>query len=196
MPEILDPESSNPLHVVGEDEILDLVDEHDQVIGVTNQQNVYDGFRHKLMGYFVRKAGLLLINDGGDLWIPRRQPWKLLAPDGYDFSADEHVHAGEKRSHAAARGALEELSLPVDSSDLVLVTTLSPSETGTVYFSKIYAYHHNEAPVNYSRQDYIGGEWIGRSALLAILSQQGVKQKATLAASILALPDQPQRIFS
>lgn len=196
MPEILDPNDPHPQRVVGEDEILDLVDIHDRVVGVTNQKHVYDGFRHLLNGFFVRKAGLLLINDEGELWIPKRQPWKLLAPNGYDFSADEHVHAGESRRAAAKRGAEEELAMRIKKSELAPVTSLGPSETGTVYHTKVFAYLCNESPEQFSTADYTGGEWFARHVILDVLACEGVPQKATLAASIRALPKKPQKLFS
>jgi isopentenyldiphosphate isomerase len=51
------------------DETLDLVDENDNVIGTIARSETSAG----QLGGYIRASELLIINDKGQLWIPRRR---------------------------------------------------------------------------------------------------------------------------
>jgi isopentenyldiphosphate isomerase len=76
---------------IDDSELLDLVDKDDKVIDTILRGDTV-GSKHK--GY-LRAAELLIINDKGQLWIPRRQLHKKLAPGGLDYSAAGHVASGD-----------------------------------------------------------------------------------------------------
>ena len=67
-------------------ELLDIVSEEDVVIGEMERADVY---AQGLSSFRVINA--FIINDAGQLWIPRRHPSKRLCPLHLDASVGGHV---------------------------------------------------------------------------------------------------------
>jgi isopentenyl-diphosphate delta-isomerase len=67
-----------------EEEVLDLVNENDEVVGTITHDKVFD-FKN-VAPYYLRAVNAFIINSDGKLWIPRRTAHKKIAPDGLDFS--------------------------------------------------------------------------------------------------------------
>ncbi|MFM9447714.1 NUDIX domain-containing protein [Streptomyces acidiscabies] len=87
------------------DEILDIVDEQDNVIGQLPRGEVYaDGLRHRCVFIQARDAE-------GRLFVHRRTPTKLVFPSLYDMFVGGVVGAGEAYDAAALREAEEELGV-------------------------------------------------------------------------------------
>ena len=87
------------------DEILDIVDVHDQVIQSMPRALVYQ----KNLCSQMRSIWLIIKNEQGQLWIPRRS-WTLKQLPGYlDGSVVGHVRAGETYEQALIRESLEEI---------------------------------------------------------------------------------------
>ncbi|MFI2643542.1 NUDIX hydrolase [Streptomyces sp. NPDC018610] len=87
------------------DEILDIVDENDQVIGQAPRGEVYSrGMRHRCVFIEARDAG-------GRLFVHRRTATKLAFPSLYDMFVGGVVGAGESYDDAALREAEEELGV-------------------------------------------------------------------------------------
>ncbi|QKW05667.1 NUDIX domain-containing protein [Streptomyces sp. NA04227] len=87
------------------DEILDIVDAHDHVIGQAPRGEVYArGLRHRCV--FV-----LATDPDGHLFVHRRTPTKLAFPSCYDMFVGGVVGAGESYDDAALREAEEELGV-------------------------------------------------------------------------------------
>lgn len=145
-----------------EPEILDLVDEHDSVIGEIDRSETYrlaEG-----IGY-VRASEAFIINDKNQLWIPVRTLAKKISPGGFDFSAAEHIGKGESYTAAMVRGFQEELNLTVKPDDLEFPGIIPPDETsGIYYFRAIFLYRSNQAP-QYNRSDYMSAEWMTLAGL-------------------------------
>ena len=137
-------------------EVLDLVNEQDEVIGTVVREEILD-LERTGKGY-VRAVGVFLVNNAGKLWIPRRQPYKKIAPGGLDFSAAEHVISGESYEDAAIRGIQEELHLRASHAQLQLVGTIKPF-TGMPYFHPMYTYPYNDVP-DFNANDFSGYEWL------------------------------------
>lgn len=87
------------------DEILDIVDENDQVIGRSPRGEAYArGLRHR--------AVFVQARDGeGRVFVHRRTPTKLVFPSLYDMFVGGVVGAGESYDDAALREAEEELGV-------------------------------------------------------------------------------------
>lgn len=87
------------------EEILDVVDENDVVIGQAPRGEVYArGLIHRCV--FVR------VRDGeGRVFVHRRTPTKLVFPSRYDMFVGGVVGAGESYDDAALREAEEELGV-------------------------------------------------------------------------------------
>ncbi|OKJ16464.1 NUDIX hydrolase [Streptomyces sp. CB00316] len=87
------------------DEILDIVDENDEVIGQAPRgEATARGLRHRCVFIEARDAQ-------GRLFVHRRTATKLLFPSHYDMFVGGVVGAGESYDEAALREAEEELGV-------------------------------------------------------------------------------------
>ncbi|MEU4680889.1 NUDIX domain-containing protein [Micromonospora sp. NPDC023737] len=96
-------EDQSPLSA---DELLDIVDEQDRVVGQARRGEVYAaGLRH-------RCAFVLARDDEDRIFVHRRTARKLVFPSLYDMFVGGVVGAGESYDAAALREAEEELGVP------------------------------------------------------------------------------------
>ncbi|MEU4080775.1 NUDIX hydrolase [Streptomyces venezuelae] len=87
------------------EEILDVVDEQDRVVGQAPRGEVYArGLIHRCVFVRVRDAE-------GRFFVHRRTPTKLVFPSMYDMFVGGVVGAGESYDEAALREAEEELGV-------------------------------------------------------------------------------------
>ncbi|MEW2630402.1 NUDIX domain-containing protein [Streptomyces sp. NPDC048389] len=87
------------------EEILDVVDEHDRVVGRAARGDAYArGLRHRCAFVLVRDAA-------GQIFVHRRTATKLVFPSMYDMFVGGVVGAGESYDEAALREAEEELGV-------------------------------------------------------------------------------------
>ncbi|MFF9279973.1 NUDIX hydrolase [Streptomyces griseosporeus] len=87
------------------DEILDIVDDQDRVVGQSPRGEAYArGLRHRCVFILARDAE-------GRIFVHRRTPTKLVFPSLYDMFVGGVVGAGESYDDAALREAEEELGV-------------------------------------------------------------------------------------
>lgn len=87
------------------DELLDVVDAQDRVIGTARRGEVYrQGLTHRCVFILVR-------DPQGRIFTHRRTDSKLFAPGAYDCFVGGVVGAGETYASAAVREAEEELGV-------------------------------------------------------------------------------------
>ncbi|MFT2017210.1 NUDIX hydrolase [Streptomyces sp. 796.1] len=87
------------------DEVLDVVDEQDRVVGQAPRGEVYArGLRHRCVFILVKDAA-------GRVFVHRRTAQKLVFPGLYDMFVGGVVGAGESYATAALREAEEELGV-------------------------------------------------------------------------------------
>lgn len=123
------------------DEILDIVDENDQVIGQAPRGEVYArGMRHRAVFVLARDAE-------GRLFVHRRTATKLIFPSLYDMFVGGVVGAGESYDHAALREAEEELGVSGLPQPVPLLKFLYDDGTGRSWWSAVYEVRC-ELPVN------------------------------------------------
>ncbi|WP_338485703.1 NUDIX domain-containing protein [Streptomyces sp. SCSIO 75703] len=114
------------------DEILDIVDEDDRVVGRARRGDVYArGLRHRAV--FVRAR-----DPEGRLFVHRRTPVKLVYPSFYDMFVGGVVGAGESYDEAALREAREELGVPGLPRPRHLFTFLYDNGAGHTWWSAVY----------------------------------------------------------
>lgn len=163
------------MHVAADNnDVLDLVDEQDQVIGTINQADAF-GLIETKAGY-IRGIGAFVQNDEGQLWIPARQDNKRIVPGGLDFSVAEHVQSGESYLHATLRGFKEELYLDLSEGDLEHVATIPPIPEVPYFFFGFFL-HHANVVVEYNRADYKGARWLHPQEVLDLIDS-GVRHKS------------------
>jgi isopentenyldiphosphate isomerase len=88
-----------------EDEILDIVDEHDRVVGQAPRGEAYArGLRHRV--------SFVLVRDAADrIFVHRRTATKMVYPALYDVFVGGVLGTGETYDEAALREAEEELGV-------------------------------------------------------------------------------------
>ncbi|MGC6426634.1 MAG: 16S rRNA (adenine(1518)-N(6)/adenine(1519)-N(6))-dimethyltransferase RsmA [Akkermansiaceae bacterium] len=89
----------------GDDEMLAVVDENDEVIGSERRDVIHrDGLKHRAVHIFA-------LNKKGEIFLQKRSRLKDKCPGLWDSSAAGHVDAGEEYEACAARELGEELGL-------------------------------------------------------------------------------------
>ncbi|MDL2080660.1 NUDIX domain-containing protein [Streptomyces sp. GXMU-J15] len=123
------------------DEILDIVDENDRVVGQSPRGQAYaEGLRHRCVFIQARDAE-------GRLFVHRRTPTKLVFPSMYDMFVGGVVGAGESYDTAALREAEEELGVSGLPRPRFLFKFLYENDAGHSWWSAVYEVRC-ELPVN------------------------------------------------
>lgn len=87
------------------EEIFDIVDDRDRVIGKQTRQEVHRrGVKH-------RAIHLLVVNDRGEVYLQKRSFKKDTFPGAWDSSSSGHVDSGESYDACAVREPREEIGL-------------------------------------------------------------------------------------
>ncbi len=136
------------------DELLDIVDQHDNVIGQKWRSEV-----DKHPELYIRSVVAFIENDQGQLWIPRRVASKKRYPLALDMSVAGCVGAGESYEQAFAREVQEEVNIDIKQVPCELMGYLKPPHDGIKYCMKIYKIKLNQAP-NYNPDDYCEYYWL------------------------------------
>lgn len=144
-----------------DDELLDLVDSDDAVIGQIWRSEVY---RNSLSNF--RAVNAFLKNSFGKIWFPRRTASKKLFPSALDMSVGGHVKSGETYEQAFTREVLEEMRLDTKSVPIRLLGQLTPHEHGVSAFMKVYEIHSDSTP-EFNRDDFTEYYWLSPYEALA-----------------------------
>lgn len=155
------------------DEILDLVDETDHVIGNCSRFAIYE----KGLTNF-RVINGFLRNSKGQIWIPRRTQHKKLFPCHLDVSVGGHVRSGEEYCEAFVRELDEELNMRAHECPFHEVGYFNPHEHRVSAFMKVYEILTDESP-EYNQDDFIGAEWLFPQEVIDRL-ESGDKGKSDL----------------
>ncbi len=164
-----------------DDEILDLVDENDSVVGTINRKN-YSELLEQNLGY-IRASELFILNDEGKLWIPIRTATKKIAPNGYDYSAAGHVEAGDTYLETIIRETYEEINLTVTESQLDFVAKMRSNDVK--YFRSIYLVRSNDTPT-FNPEDFVSAKWLTADELIKEIDA-GHPAKTSLRESVLVV---------
>ena len=135
------------------DELLDVVDADDKVIGQQFRSEVYR------LGLLCRVVNVFLENSQGQLWIPRRTTHKRTFPLCLDMSMGGHVESGESYEEALTRELSEELRMDANQVNLELLGYLTPQGSGVSAFMKVYRIKTNDAP-EYNEDDFLEAQWL------------------------------------
>lgn len=159
-------------------ELLDLVDHQDRVIGQMPKAQIY---QNGLSNFRVVNA--FIINAKGQLWIPRRTERKQLFPLALDVSVGGHVKSGEDYDAAFARELEEEVNVQLAQGRIgeiapTFLGKLSPNTHDVSAFMKVYQIEMERSPL-YNTQDFLEAYWLLPQELLAKI-EAGEKSKDDL----------------
>jgi isopentenyl-diphosphate delta-isomerase type 1 len=116
-------------------ELLDVVDADDRVIGVKTRGEIH------ARGLMHRAVHILVFNSKGELFLQKRSMTKDENPGQWDSSAAGHVDSGETYIACAIREIEEELGIVLDSgldSGLDFLFHKKPSKLNGMEHSPIY----------------------------------------------------------
>ncbi|MEU8535752.1 NUDIX hydrolase [Streptomyces parvulus] len=114
------------------DEILDIVDENDRVVGQVPRGEAYArGLRHRCVFVWAR-------DPEGRIFVHRRTATKLVFPSLYDMFVGGVVGAGESYDDAALREAEEELGVAGLPRPDFLFKFLYDDGAGRTWWSAVY----------------------------------------------------------
>lgn len=162
-----------------EDELLDIVDEFDQVICVMTRSQAYA--ENKLSS--LRAVWLLIKNQDGKFWIPRRSVTKSSSPNSLDGSTVGHVSSGETYEQAMIREVAEELNFDISRMEYRSIGKLTP-QTGSVSFIEIFELQvSNDFVIDYNKNDFSEYSWLLPEEIIQKFDE-GEKIRKTLIAII------------
>ncbi len=141
------------------EEIFDVVDEQDQVIGQERRSEVHRlGLRH-------RATHALIFNHLGEVFLQQRSLTKDMWPGVWDSSASGHLDHGESYDRCVIRELGEELGLSIQTAPPVWFRLPANPETG-MEFCHVYRLIH-EGPFQLQVSEVRGGAWFQPDALNA-----------------------------
>lgn len=150
------------------DEILDLVDDADTVIGTIRRGDIAK------MGYkspdgYVRFAVGFIVNKNNQIWVPIRGLHKSIAPGGCDFSVAEHVLAGESYDQAIKRAFLEEAGMTIDDVDVIQIGKLQPVDDKPTHEAVFACILDTDDDLDYSKEEFTSASWMAIDAFEKLL---------------------------
>ena len=136
------------------EEILDLVNENDQIIGQASRNEVsIDGVKnYRVINAFIK-------NKEGRLWIPRRTAKKRIFPLALDMSVGGHVERGESYLQGFERELFEEVNIKLEDVEYTEMLYLNPYKCDISSFMKVYEIYLDYTP-DYNKSDFIESYWL------------------------------------
>jgi len=147
------------------DEILDVVDEQDRVIGQKLRSELYAAGQKNF-----RVVNAFIEDSRGLILIPRRSQERKMFPGALDTSVGGHVLAGEDYLDALIRETREECGLDVLGPDASyrLVRKLTPYESPVSAFMHFYLIQSKVKP-QLCQREFSSYDWEDAKTLLARL---------------------------
>ncbi len=141
------------------EEIFDIVDDHDEVIGQRPRSEVHRlGLRH-------RAVHVLVFNAQGAVFLQKRSLLKDCFPGTWDSSASGHLDTGEDYDACAVRELREEIGLEIPAAPRRVFKVDACPATGHE-FCWIYTCN-SEGPFQLQASEIDRGEWFHPDAVTA-----------------------------
>jgi len=146
------------------EEIFDVVNEHDEVIGRKPRNEIH---RLKLKH---RAVHVLVFNSKGELFLQKRSMKKDCFPGTWDSSASGHLDSGESYDACAVRELSEELGLTVARTPERLFKIDACAGTGWEF---VWVYRlQSEGPFTLHPEEIECGDWFSSAKLNQWLAGQ------------------------
>jgi len=133
------------------DEIFDVVNERDEVIGQNTRREVHArGLKH-------RAVHVLVFNRNGELFLQKRSMKKDTFPGAWDSTASGHLDSGEDYDACAVRELREEIGVQIDHAPARLFKIDARPETGQEF---VWVYRlESEGPFVLHPEEIEAGGW-------------------------------------
>ncbi len=139
------------------EEIFDVVNERDEVIGRETRREV-----HRL-GLMHRAVHVLVFNGRGEIFLQKRSMLKDRQPGLWDSSASGHVDSGEEYDQCAVRELREEIGLSLQTAPRRLFKLAASSQTDQEH---VWVYRcEAEGPFSLDPKEIERGAWFGAEAV-------------------------------
>ncbi len=146
------------------EEIFDVVNERDEVIGQERRSEVHRlGLQH-------RAVHVLIFNRRGEIFLQTRSMTKDTFPGAWDSSASGHLDQGETYDACAIREVREELGLILASPPRRLFKIAACLETGQEH---VWVYEHQaEGPFQLHPEEIETGGWFEPAAVTRWIQEE------------------------
>lgn len=140
-----------------EEEIFDVVNERDEIIGRQARASVHRlGLKH-------RAVHVLIFNRAGQIFLQKRSAGKDTFPGAWDSSASGHLDCGEDYDSCSIREVREELGLSLECVPARLFKIDACEETGQEF---VWVYRcQSEGPFELNAGEIERGEWFDALAV-------------------------------
>lgn len=146
-----------------DDELFDVVDAGDQVIGQATRREVHEqGLTHRAVHVFV-------FNHRGDLLLQQRSRWKDVCPGKWDSSVAGHLDAGEDYPSCAIRELNEEMGITPAKPPEELAHILPCENTGWEHVRLYRADYHG--PLRFPAAEIESALWFPLAVIDAWIQQ-------------------------
>ena len=133
------------------EEIFDIVDDHDEVVGRDTRSRVHQ------LGLHHRAVHVLVFNRRGDLFLQKRSMLKDNHPGVWDTSSAGHLDSGEDYDACAVRELREELGWSIAEAPERLFKIAACEDTGMEH---VWVYRlEAEGPFVLQASEIDRGEW-------------------------------------
>ena len=133
-------------------ELLDIVDINDQVLGRETRAEIHR------TGRMHRAVHMLVSNSSGEVFLQKRAATKDTNPNCWDSSAAGHVDSGELYLQAAVRELEEEIGVRCDEKDFLEFLRLKPSEKNGFEHQRHYSIR-TDHPLTLCPVEIAEGRW-------------------------------------
>jgi 8-oxo-dGTP pyrophosphatase MutT (NUDIX family) len=147
------------------DELVDIVDEHDNVVAVVTRREM----RAKALRH--RAVFIAVQHSDGRLLVHQRSFAKDLRPGAWDIAFGGVVAAGESYDDAAVRELAEEIGIA--GTPLRLLSEGSYHDTGLDLVARCYHVVH-DGPFHFADGEVIATRWVDRAGLDRVLADEDV----------------------
>ncbi|HEY6166572.1 MAG TPA: NUDIX domain-containing protein [Verrucomicrobiae bacterium] len=146
-----------------QDEIFDIVNERDEVIGQRTRGEV-----HRL-GLLHRAVHVLVFNRRGEVFLQKRSMKKDMHPGAWDSSASGHLDSGEDYDACAVRELREELGVVITTAPARLFKIAACRETDQEF---VWVFRHEtEGPFELHPEEIERGEWFAAAHVTRWLAE-------------------------
>ena len=135
------------------DEILDIVNECDEVVGRASRREIH---QRRLLH---RAVHVLLFDERNRIFIQKRSAAKDTFPLCYDSSASGHLHSGEDYDDCAVRELREELGLEIRRDQLTERFKIGACPETGWEFVRVYNVRGDFSPVIDTAEIIEGASW-------------------------------------